>query len=139
MGFDRRFRTTVAALSCLLCQTPAYAAMYDLNEITAAQRRIIFEEVEKYAVVTAGLNYCGRPPFLARRVRAIATDCVTPQSLDAVETRFNEEVAKWSGKTDCDNKKTQQIFATATKKFQWLIDDISTACKYRVLYKFRLF
>src|ERR1700730_17892355 len=77
------------------------AKMLDLQDLTDSQRAILFQELEKYAVVTAALNYCEHPPFLERRVRAVATGCVTPKSLDTVETRFREEVTKWSGKTDC--------------------------------------
>jgi hypothetical protein len=129
----------LAAVFAVSCPVLAFAAMYDLNDLTDAQKQILFKEVEKYAVVTAAMNYCARPPFLERRVRAVATGCATPQSLDAVERRFQEEVAKWSGKTDCEDKNLQRIFATATKKFGYLIDDITKACKYRVLYNFRLF
>jgi hypothetical protein len=131
--------TGLAAVFVAVCPVAGYADMYDLKDITEAQKQTLFKEVEKYAVVSAAMNYCGRPPFLVRRVRAVATGCVTPRSLDQIEEKFQQEVAKWSGKRDCEDKETQRIFETATKKFRWLIDDIATACKYRVLYKFRLF
>src|SRR5205085_133693 len=106
---------------------------------TQKQRNVLFSEIEKYALATAGMNYCGRPPFLEKRVRTAAAGCVTPQSLDAVEARFREEVAKWSGRTDCADKRLQSIMNTAERKFRWLLDDIKRACRLRVLYKFRLY
>jgi hypothetical protein len=117
----------------------ALAELYDLKNLTGAQREILTKELEKYADVSGAMNYCERPPFLERRVRAAASGCVTPESLDVIEAQFKESVAKSSGKINCADKNLQRIFDTAVKKMEYLIDDITKACKLRILYNFRLF
>jgi hypothetical protein len=112
---------------------------FGMKDLTDDQRAILFHELEKYAVVTAGLNYCERPPFLQNRIRSVATGCVEAQSLDMIEERFDNEVKKWSGRTDCSDKKLQIIMDRATQKMRWLVDDIKTACKLRIFYKIRSF
>jgi hypothetical protein len=117
----------------------ALAELYDLKNLTAAQREILSKELEKYADVTGAMNYCERPPFLERRVRAAASGCVTPESLDVIEAQFKDSVARSSGRINCADKNLQRIFDTAAQKMGYLIDDITKACKLRILYNFRLF
>lgn len=131
--------TVFVAVACIAFSRQSSAELFDLKNLTEAQRKILFEQVQNYATVIAAMNYCERPPFLERRVRAVASNCITPDSLDAVEARFKEEVAKESGRIDCTDKTLQRIFGTATEKMGYLIDDLRKACKLRVFYQFRLF
>jgi hypothetical protein len=128
----------IASLACLLAAAapqPAASEMLDLQDLDPAQRTFLYKELEEYALVTAALNYCRRPPYLEERIREVATGCVAPDALDTVATRFREHVARSTGEYDCGDARLQRLFDTAHQKFQLVVDDLKAACRYRVFYR----
>jgi hypothetical protein len=112
----------------------AEAKLFDLQDFSAKQQANVWDQVDHYAFGAALLEYCRRPPNLEARALAVARECVTERSINAVVERFRAQVRAESGKWDCADPKIKQFMLRFERRIEKQISAARLACRFRSLY-----
>ena len=120
---------TLLTSSSAFCQT-----LFKLSDLTDDHRAYLFDQIDRFGLLTAMLNFCQRPPHMIEKLSPILDGCVDEASIAVVKDRFNQAVVNNSGAYNCG----APGIATAVARFEALIvnvvSQVRTGCRLRTLY-----
>jgi hypothetical protein len=110
--------------------TLAVRAKLGFSYLTAAQLKDLWRRTDEYALAEAFLKQCGAPPFVERRMRLAARDCIEARALDKVAAYFRRKVAEASKRTFiCDTDEAKAIMKTVRARIDRDVEEVRSMCR----------
>ena len=98
--------------------------------LTAAQLKDLWRRTDEYALAEAFLKQCGAPPFIERRMRLAARDCIEARALDKVAAHFRRKVVEASKRTFiCDTPEAKAIMKTVRSRIDRDVEEVRSMCR----------
>jgi hypothetical protein len=107
---------------------------FKLADLSNEQRDTLFEQIDRYGLLTAMLNFCQRPPKLVERLTHIVNGCVEKASITVVVSRYNAAIAAENGRWDCSDKGLVTMIQKYEAKIDSVVSGMKTACRFRSFY-----
>ena len=122
------------ALTLPLTALPAARAgdhePYRLDMLTAEQKALLLQRIDRYALVESFLAACGRPPELERRVRAIVRGCVDRRAIELAASHFRRSLAaRATARWNCENEDTRRRIRLSEEALKQALADLKRACR----------
>lgn len=137
---DARLGMLFAVLGLLLAgfsplRAPAAPAVWEnaklgFSYLTAEQYKDLWRRAEEYALAEAFLKQCGSPPFIERRMRWAARDCIEARALDRVAAFFRRKVVEASQRAFiCDTEQSKAILRNVRAKIDRDVEEVRSMCR----------
>src|SRR6478672_5611241 len=98
--------------------------------LTTEQYKDLWRRTEEYALAEAFLKQCGSPPFIERRMRWAARDCIEARALDRVAACFRRKVIEASKRPFvCDTDQSKTILRNVRAKIDRDVDEVRSMCR----------
>ena len=105
-------------------------APYRLDMLTAEQKALLLQRIDRYALVESFLAACGRPPELERRVRAIVRGCVERRAIELVANHFRRSLAaRATARWNCESEETRRRIRLSEETLKQALADLKRACQ----------
>lgn len=103
---------------------------YRMDMLSAEQKALLLQRIDRYALVESFLTACGRPPELERRVRAIVQGCVERRAVEIVAGHFRRSLAARAGaRWNCESADTRRRITLSEEALKQALAELKRACR----------